>query len=63
MMAATLIASRAEGLSAIDAKIRADNVPGLGYYSAMGFQDRSLVRDVPLKDGTPVDRVIKRLTL
>ena len=63
MMAATLIAARAAGLSAIDAKIRADNVPGLGYYSAMGFQDRSLIKGVPLKDGTPVDRVIKRLTL
>ena len=63
MMAATLDRARAAGLSAIDAKIRADNVPGLGFYSAMGFQDRSVIKGVPLKDGTPVDRVIKRLTL
>ena len=63
MLTATLEAARAANLTAIDAKIRADNVPGLGYYSAMGFQDRSLIKGVPLKDGTPVDRVIKRLTL
>ncbi|MXQ06375.1 GNAT family N-acetyltransferase [Alphaproteobacteria bacterium GH1-50] len=63
MMAATLERAREAGLSGIDAKIRADNVLGLGFYSAMGFQDRSVIKGVPLKDGTPVDRVVKRLTL
>lgn len=60
---ATLAASRDAGLSAINAKIRGDNVPGLGYYSKMGFVDHHVVPGVPLNDGTPVDRVVKRLQL
>ncbi|NNE89388.1 MAG: GNAT family N-acetyltransferase [Silicimonas sp.] len=47
------------GLTTINAKIRADNVPGLAYYAKMGFEDHSIVPGVPLKDGTPVDRIIK----
>ena len=63
MMAMTLKLARRADLTVIEAKIRADNVPGLGFYTAMGFQDHSLIKGVPLKDGTPVDRVIKRLAL
>jgi L-amino acid N-acyltransferase YncA len=47
----------------ISAKIRADNTPGLAYYSKMGFLDCDVVRAVPLKDGTPVDRIIKQFRL
>ncbi|MEO1680323.1 MAG: GNAT family N-acetyltransferase [Pseudomonadota bacterium] len=63
MFAATCAACRAAGLTAIDALIRADNVPGLSYYGAMGFQDHALHEGVPLNDGTPVDRVVKRFML
>lgn len=51
------------GLKAINATIRADNLGGLAYYSRMGFEDYDRVVDVPLKDGTLVDRVKKRLAL
>ena len=47
----------------ISAKIRADNTPGLAYYSKMGFLDCDVVRAVPLNDGTPVDRIVKQFTL
>ena len=63
LMAETLRAAREAGLTAIVAKIRADNVPGLGFYSAMGFEDWTVDRAVPLTDGTPVDRISKRLVL
>ena len=54
-------AAKAAGLTEIEAKIRADNVPGLAYYSKMGFVDHHVVTGVPLKDGTPVDRTVNRL--
>ncbi len=55
--------ARMAGLTEINATIRADNVPGLGYYKAMGFVDHSVAKGVPLKDGTPVDRISKRFTV
>ncbi len=51
------------GFAQINARIRADNVPGLGYYTAIGFAPFDVVKDVPLKDGTPVDRMLKRYDL
>ena len=63
MMARTVEAAGAAGLRGINATIRADNRSGLGFYAAMGFQDHDLIKGVPLKDGTPVDRVVKRLLL
>lgn len=60
---ATKTAARAAGCHEINAQIRADNGPGLGYYAAMGFADHDVIRNVPLKDGTPVDRIIKRYRL
>lgn len=63
LMAQTIAAARAAGMHKINAKIRADNGPGLGFYAAMGFVDHSVEPAVPLSDGTPVDRVIKRLKL
>ena len=51
------------GFAAINATIRADNVSGLGYYSKMGFIDYAVAEAVPLRDGTPVDRISKKYLL
>lgn len=63
MFAVTRAAALEAGYAWIDAKIRADNVPGLAYYSKMGFADFKVDKDVPLADGTPMDRITKRLLL
>jgi len=63
LMEETRKAALAAGLSQINATIRADNVPGIGFYTAMGFADHSVTPGVALADGTPVDRVHKRLDL
>ncbi len=63
LFAATTANATTKGLATINAKIRADNVPGLAYYTKMGFRDHSIVAGVPLKDGTPMDRVVKRFQL
>jgi L-amino acid N-acyltransferase YncA len=60
---ATLEGARTANLTALNAKIRADNVSGLAYYTKMGFQDHRVIPGVPLSDGTPVDRVLKRYQL
>lgn len=59
----TLRLARANGVATIDATIRADNASGLGFYSRMGFRDYGRLIGVPLKDGTPVDRVRKRFDI
>jgi very-short-patch-repair endonuclease/L-amino acid N-acyltransferase YncA len=51
------------GLTAINATIRSDNVGGLAFYAGQGFEDHSVTEGVPLRDGTLVDRVHKRLAL
>ena len=51
------------GFVAVNARIRADNVSGLAYYSKMGFVDYSIEKAVPLLDGTPVDRIFKKYLL
>lgn len=63
LFAATTARARELGLAAINATIRADNVGGLAFYSRMGFVDHEVVPAVPLKDGTPVDRIRKRYVL
>lgn len=63
LFGATRSAAISAKIPAMDAAIRADNVPGLAYYSAMGFQDYRVVRNVPLSDGTLVDRIRKRYDL
>jgi len=63
LFAATRQAAPALGFTEIDATIRADNTGGLAYYTKMGFVDYSVAKDVPLDDGTPVDRISKRLLL
>jgi L-amino acid N-acyltransferase YncA len=51
------------GISVINATIRADNYAGIPFYEKMGFVTYSIAKAVPLKDGTPVDRVSKRYAL
>ena len=63
LFAATQARARELGLHWLNATIRADNVPGLGYYGKMGFRDYAVLPAVPLSDGTPVDRIRKRFAL
>jgi L-amino acid N-acyltransferase YncA len=60
LFAATKAKARQLGLVTINAAIRADNRGGLAFYEKMGFRTYETLRRVPLKDGTPVDRVLKR---
>ena len=60
LFASTLAAARAAGMTTIDATIRADNTGGLAFYSRLGFVDYDRLIAVPLKNGTPMDRVRKR---
>ncbi|HYW33679.1 MAG TPA: GNAT family N-acetyltransferase [Candidatus Bathyarchaeia archaeon] len=60
LFAATAKRARELGLRAINATIRADNRGGLAFYGKMGFEDYKMTQSVPLKDGTPVDRLSKR---
>lgn len=57
---ATRSAARRSGVRTIDATIRADNAGGLKFYDRMGFVDYKGLPDVPLRDGTRVDRICKR---
>ena len=59
----TLNFARHQNIYAINATIRADNKSGLSYYSKMGFKDYSIAKSIPLQDGTPVDRISKKLTV
>lgn len=63
LFAATRERARGIGLSAINATIRADNAGGLAFYEKQGFADHGRLLGVPLKDGTPIDRVVKRYAL
>lgn len=63
LFAATQAEARRLGLVGINATIRADNTGGLKFYGRMGFEDFSVSSAVPLKDGTPVDRISKRYAL
>ncbi|WP_225026913.1 GNAT family N-acetyltransferase [Xinfangfangia pollutisoli] len=60
---ATLAAARAAGLRAINATIRADNVPGLAYYARLGFVDYAHDPDWALGDGTVTGRISRRFDL
>jgi very-short-patch-repair endonuclease/L-amino acid N-acyltransferase YncA len=63
LFAATTARAAELGLSAINATIRGDNSGGLAFYTKQGFVDHDVTPGVPLKDGTPVDRVHKRFAL
>ena len=59
----TQIVARKSGVIAINATIRADNVGGLAYYDKMGFETYHVHKDIPLSEGTQVDRIAKRHTI
>ena len=60
----TIAAARENGATAILAKITSDNTGGLAYYSRMGFEDYQTIKsDLTRRDGTVVDRIIKRFVL
>ncbi len=63
LFAATKAMAARAGVRTIDATIRADNTGGLRYYAKMGFRDYDRLTSVPLRDGTPVDRIRKRFDL
>ena len=63
LFARTVEAARGAGFAQINAHIRSDNVPGMAYYAAIGFMPFDVRKGVPLKDGTPVDRMLKRYDL
>jgi len=48
------------GIVAINAAIRADNVGGLAYYEKMGFETYQVLEGIKLRNGRPIDRVLKR---
>lgn len=55
---------RTLGGQSIIAKITSDNTGGLAFYSKMGFADDTIIpNDHTRKDGTTVDRIIKRFML
>lgn len=60
---ATVDALRASEVTTINAAIRADNVPGLGYYTRRGFVDCGQDQDFALTDGRVVGRICKRYDL
>ena len=59
LFAQTVLAAKKAGVMTLDATVRTVNVSGLGYYTAMGFKDNHVYRDVTLSDGTRVDQVQK----
>jgi GNAT superfamily N-acetyltransferase len=63
LFAATVAACRTAGLVAINATIRADNVPGLAYYARIGFVDYAADPGWALDDGRVVGRVSRRFDL
>ena len=63
LFAATRSATRAAGITTINATIRADNAPGLGYYARCGFSDYAHDPDFALNDGTRVGRISRRFDL
>ena len=55
--------AKSRGWLRLHAYIRADNAGGLSYYNRIGFRTARVDEARPLRDGTPVDRVAKLLTL
>lgn len=63
LFAITVTAARGAGLKVLNATIRADNAPGLGYYARRGFVDYAEDPDFTLKSGAKVGRVSRRFDL
>jgi len=61
--AATVGRARAAGLVTLNATIRVDNSGGRAFYARMGFRRHGIRTGIPLRDGTPVDRLHHRLDL
>jgi len=55
--------ARQNAIKHINATIRADNASGLAYYDKMGFKDYSVAKNVPLLDGTQIDRISKYIDI
>jgi len=63
LMAATVLAAKEAGVLMINAAIRADNAPGLGYYTRRGFVEYARQPGYALADGRVVGRVLMRFDL
>jgi len=63
LIAATKADAKAKGFTHIVAKITEDNVPGLAYYSSVGFADWKTLPNDATRAGKPIARVYKRLAL
>ena len=63
LFAATKARAAGLGVVAINATIRADNVGGLAFYEKMGFRTYRTLEAVKLRDGRPVDRILKKYPL
>lgn len=63
LFTATAAAARTLGYHWINATIRADNAGGLAYYQSRGFRVWNVQVDVPLGDGTFVDKISTRYDL
>ncbi|MGL4238416.1 GNAT family N-acetyltransferase [Tabrizicola sp.] len=63
LFALTLTTLRRTKISYIVAWIRADNVPGLAYYSRIGFRDIGGDPSFALDDGQVVGRIYRRFDL
>jgi L-amino acid N-acyltransferase YncA len=63
LFGATCAAARAAGIATLNATIRADNAGGLAFYRRLGFVPDRTTPAVPLRDGTPVDRLHHRFDL
>jgi L-amino acid N-acyltransferase YncA len=59
LFTATRTEAQRNGLQAINASIRADNIGGNTFYDRVGFVYHRVEHAAPLKDGTPVDRISK----
>ncbi len=63
LFAATKVMAKHAGVVVINASIRADNAPGLGYYTRRGFTEYDRMPGYALADGRVVGRVLMRFDL
>ena len=58
LLAATLRAAAAGGITRIDLVVRADNAPAIGLYGRFGFETEGLLRDYIRIDGSAYDALM-----
>ena len=63
LFAGTKAVAQDRGCGVINATIRADNLPGIGFYTRLGFKDYASDAEFALKDGRRVGRISKRYDL